>query len=454
MKKMVILALLLLCMGGLGSWYWRSAQGSPVMFRTVPMKKGDLFATISATGTLEPEEVVDVGAQVQGQIQFFGKDPKNSNKLVDYGTEVEVGTVLAKIDDSIYAADVANNRAYVAQAKANLQRAQADLIQMKAKVQQTQNDWKRAQRLGGNSNVISGLDYDTTKAAYETAVSAYAVGEAAVAQAKSGVDQAEAALHKSEVNLGYCTIVSPVKGVIVDRRVNIGQTVVASLNAPSLFLIAKDLKRMQVWASVNEADIGQIHRGQSVRFTVDAFPGQTFKGTVGQVRLNATMTQNVVTYTVEVNTDNSSGKLLPYMTANLQFEIAQRKDVEMVPNAALRWLPSMQQVAPQAREEYAKLQRRKSGSGERHGGAGQGSAGRSDKDKEASRDTAVVWVEEDGFVRPVHVRAGLTDGQFTEISGKELTDGLEVVMGEVRNNAGANAGTTNPFAPQLFGGRK
>src|SRR5205823_6028616 len=156
----------------------------------------------------------------------------------------------------------------------------------------------------------------------------------------------------SVINLGYCTIRSPVKGVIVDRRVNVGQTVVASLNAPSLFLIAKDLKRMQIWASVNEADIGQIHPGQAVSYTVDAYPGEVFTGQVSHVRLNATMNQNVVTYTVVVTTDNSKGRLLPYLTTNLQFRVSERTNVLMVPNTALHWQPQLDQVAPAAREDF------------------------------------------------------------------------------------------------------
>src|SRR5205823_11154354 len=152
----------------------------------------------------------------------------------------------------------------------------------------------------------------------------------------------KAALKNAEINLAYCTITSPVKGVIVDRRVNIGQTVVSSLNAPSLFLIAKDLKRLQVWASVNEADIGNIRSGQQVTFTVDAYPGRTFKGTVApdQPRLNASMTQNVVTYTVVVTTRNDDGKLKPYLTANVNFEVSKHENVLLVPNAALRWKPN------------------------------------------------------------------------------------------------------------------
>lgn len=438
MKKVVIWLLLLGVAGGLGGWYWRGAHAATVTYRTTAVRKGDLAATISATGTVEPEEVVDVGAQVAGQIQSFGEDPHHTGKTVDYGTEVEEGTVLAKIDDALYASDVQQAKAQLAQAKANVQRAEADLLQMKAKVQQTQRDWRRAEQLGPSRGVISGLDYDTTKATYETAVSVLAVGDAAVVQAKSGVDQAQAALTKAEKNLGYCTIRSPVKGVVVDRRVNIGQTVVSSLNAPSLFLIAKDLRKIQVWASVNEADIGQIHPDQSVRFTVDAFPGAVFVGSVGRIRLNATMTQNVVTYMVEINTDNSSGKLLPYMTANVQFEVARHPGVLLVPNAALRWTPPPAQVAPEAREELPRLVKRRPGE-----------RGSSDGD---TADKGVLWVAEGPFVRPLRVKVGLTDGLNTEVSGEGMAEGTDIVVGEVRQ-AQSN-GATNPFAPQLFGGKK
>ena len=170
----------------------------------------------------------------------------------------------------------------------------------------------------------------------------------------NGILQARAAgsrrvlLFKGKRNFAYCTKIA-VKGVIIDRRVNIGQTVVSSLNAPSLFLIAKDLRRMQVWVSVNEADIGNIYPGQPVTFTVATYEGQTFKGEVGKIRLNATMTQNVVTYTVEVETDNSNGKLLPYLTANVNFETIRKDNVLQVANAALRWQPRPEQIAPEFR---------------------------------------------------------------------------------------------------------
>src|SRR5205807_2386885 len=232
---------------------------------TAAVERGVLLATINATGTIEPEEVIDVGAQVVGRILEFGHDIRDPKKAIDYGSPVEAGTVLAQIDDAIY-------KSQVEQANATLQHAEADLAQLKAKLHQTTRDWTRAKQLGPN-RVISDLDYDTIQANYETAKSGLAVGEATVAQAKASLNQAK-------INLGYCTIQSPVKGVIVDRRVNVGQTVVSSLNAPSLFLLAKDLKRLQIWSSVNEADIGNIQSGQAVTFTVDAFPGRVFKGKV------------------------------------------------------------------------------------------------------------------------------------------------------------------------------
>ncbi len=208
------------------------------------------------------------------------------------------------------------------------------------------------QKLG--SDALAESSYDAYRAAYETAAANMAVGEATVVQAQATMLQSQAALQRVQRNLSYCTIMSPVKGVVIDRRVNIGQTVVASLNAPSLFLIAKDLKRMEIWVQVNEADIGNIHEGQAVAFTVDAYPGETFVGKVGKVRLNATMTQNVVNYTVEVTTDNSSGKLLPYLTANVRFEVTRREGVLAVPNAALRFIPQVAQIAPAYREQFEK----------------------------------------------------------------------------------------------------
>ncbi|PKN48857.1 MAG: RND transporter, partial [Deltaproteobacteria bacterium HGW-Deltaproteobacteria-16] len=291
-KKALIALIAVLLLVGLAAWQLTRSQGNSLAYRTAELKRGDLVVTINATGTVEPEEVIDVGAQVAGRIVSFGKDAKD--KTVDYGSLVEAGTVLARIDDSLYAADVAQAEAQLLSNKAGLQKAKADLFR-------TEQEWKRAQQLGP-SQALSQSSYEGYEAAQKTALAQVAVSEASIRQA-------EAALKRAQRNLGYCTITSPVKGIIVDRRVNIGQTVVASLNAPSLFLLAKDLTRIQVWVAVNEADIGKIHPGQPVTFTVDAFPNETFRGEVGKIRLTAAMTQNVVTYTVEISTDNADGRL-------------------------------------------------------------------------------------------------------------------------------------------------
>jgi HlyD family secretion protein len=431
----MLLLVVFAVVGGVGYGYWARANTRPASFRTAPIHRGELQVTISATGTVEPEEVVDIGAQVAGQIKSLGQDPQDSQRTVDYGSAVEEGTVLARVDEALYASDVDQATAGVEQAKANQQRAEADLQQLRAKLRQAERDWQRAQVMRRSPGTITDADYDMYQANYETAQSLLAVGDASVNQAKKSVLMAEAGLKKCQKNLGYCTIQSPVKGVIIDRRVNVGQTVVSSLNAPSLFLIAKDLKRLQVWVSVNEADIGQIRPGLPVSFTVDAFPGETFRGEVGKVRLNATMTQNVVTYTVEVNTDNSSGKLLPYLTANVLFEVGRHENVLLVPNAALRWWPQPDQIAPEARESPGKARRKDAGSKETAKDAG---------------DRGTVWVKDGQFVRPVQVKVGWSDGNFTELRDDALPEDTQVVTGESRLTTSDAA--SNPFAPKMFGG--
>jgi HlyD family secretion protein len=466
MKGTILFVLVVIGLVGLAAVGWvyyvshMNADAAP-SFRTATVKRGDLLSTISATGTVEPEEVVDVGAQIVGTMKNLGFDPGDpqKKKTIDYGSVVQEGTILAMIDDSIY-------KAQVDQAQAALLRAKADLLQMQAKAEQTKQEWKRADSLRP-TKAIADTDFDLAVANYKVAQANVAVGDAAI-------KQSEAALRMANTNLDYTIIKSPVRGVIIARRVNVGQTVVATFNAPSLFLIAKDLRRMQVWASVNEADIGRIRAGQPVRFTVDAYPGETFPGKVIQIRLNATMTQNVVTYTVVVETDNSNLKLLPYLTANLRFEVDQRKSVLLVPNAALRWKPRAQQTAPDVRETASRASSRKGGgawpqsSAESPGQpktadaptpaaeAKSGVEAKSAKPAKEREDRSRLWVQDGDFVRPVEVQVGATDGSQTEVSGSEVQEGTEVVLGEIRKEDRGDAGdTTNPFAPKLFrGGQK
>ncbi len=433
----IILIVGVLAVMAAGGWWFRSRGNRGPTFRTAPVKRGDVVAMISATGTVEPVQVVDIGAQVGGIIVSFGID--KSGKTVDYGSAVDKDTVLAKIDDSLYVAAVETAKAQLQQSEANKISADANVLQMKAKLLEAQNDWNRAQKLGP-SDALAQTVYDQYQATYEVAKANLAAAEAAVDQTKAAVAQAKANLTSAKTNLDYCTIKSPVKGVVIDRRVNIGQTVVSSLSAPSLFLIATDLKRIQVWVSVNEADIGSISKGQPVTFTVDAYPNQIFEGSVGKIRLNATMTQNVVTYTVEVDTHNDDGKLLPYLTANAQFKVGHRQGVLLVPNAALRWSPRPDQIA----KEFQRVSHPHGSASNRESGGGPGAVG-------APQTHGIIWVEQGRFVRPVDVNVGLTDGMVTEVEGNDLIDGIRVVVGEgTRGEAakGPSEEERSPFTPQ------
>lgn len=419
----VAIVLALAVPAGAVAWYaWRASGASvDAEYRTMPVVRTDVVATIRATGTVVPEDVVDVGAQVNGQIAAFGTDA--DGKPVDYGSIVEKGAVLAKIDEALFAADVATARAELEQANAQVRVAEANLAQAAARLDQAARDWERAQTLSG-SPALAAVDYDAARSAFEQAKASVAVAEASIVQAKAQVSSAQASVQRAERNLGYTTIKSPVDGVIIDRRVEIGQTVVASLNAPSLFLIANDMRRMKVLVQVNEADIGHVHAGDAVTFTTDANEGKAFRGTVRKVRLNATLTQNVVTYTVEILTDNADLALLPYLTANVVFETARRVDVLAVPNAALRWSPREELLAgaPDAPGEPEDARR---------------------------ASVPVVWALDGDRPRAIEVRTGASDGAVTEASGEGLVEGLALVVGERAASSGAQPASTNPFAPPM-----
>jgi len=421
MFRRIILGVLLLAGLGAVAWWWRGNSRPRLSFSTASIKRGSVVASIGATGTIEPLETVDVGAQVAGRISAFGKD--TDGKIVDYGSVVQEGALLAKIDDSVYAADLSVSKAGQLSAAANLE-------QMNAKLDQAAADWKRAQELF-DSKLISQVDYDTAKANFE-------VAKANVSVAKSGVAQAQADLEKAQRNLDFCTINSPVSGVIIDRRVNIGQTVVASLNAPSLFLIARDLTKMQIWASVNEADVGRIKPGTQVTFTVDAYPGREFLGVVGKVRLNASMTQNVVLYTIEINIDNTEKLLLPYLTANVRFQLSCQTNALLVPNAALRWSPSsLAEISPDARATVSA-----------NSPANDPPAADPPPTKEKAQSHKTLWIKDGDFVRPLEVIASTTDGANTAVTADALREGQEVVTGEIA--ASAQSDVKNPFLPKVI----
>ncbi len=417
MKKLLVFLGFLWGGGAFGMWYWTDHGTHRVSYRTVAIRRGDLRSTINATGTIEPEEVVDVGAQVAGLIQSFGVDPREPGKPISYGSRVEEGTVLARLDSALF-------QARVDQARGNVAKAEADIEQIQAKLRQAQRELERNRKLRSRGTVVvAEQDYEASLANYESAKATLAVCESSLVVARADLEEAT-------VNLGYTTIRSPVKGIILDRRINIGQTVIASLNAPSLFLIAKDLSRLEIWASVNETDIGQIHEGQVVRFTVGAFPRDNFEGKVSKIRLNASMTQNVVTYTVVNSVDNTSGRLLPYLTARLQFEVEARKGVLLVPNAALRWQPRSQDVVAASREIHALTL-----------GSRSTELGATSQLEPAAKDgpKGVLWIKQGDLLGPVKVQVGLSNGVMTEISGGGLTEGAEIVVGANRVDSDPDA---------------
>jgi HlyD family secretion protein len=392
---------------GAGFYAAQTAVEPPANLRTAKIERGDLSRTIKAEGTVKLEQV-EVGAQVTGMIAAFEADPDDPKKQLDCGSRVKKGMVLARIDPTIYQAQVDCAEAAVLKTKANL-------LQSQARRDQTEQEWKRAEKLRV-LNAIADTDYDVAMTNFRMAAANVAVWNAAV-------QETEAALRISKTNLDYTIIRSPCDGVILDRRVNEGQTVVAAFNAPGLFLIAKDSRQMQVWASVDEADIGYIRPGLAVRFTVSACFDECFQGRVAQIRSSPTKRQNTIAYTVVVAADHF-GRLLPDMTANLQFEIERHANVLLIPNDALRWPtpenPEIQTTAgidalahdSAASEELARAR----------------TAARFKKELRVNRR---LWVRDGSLLRPVEVQAGVSNGLMTEITGTGVREGMEIVWGEL-----------------------
>ena len=424
MKKLLV-SIPVLALLAVGAFALRARLSAPpeprVRFVPEAVVRADVVSTIAASGTLEPVELVDVGSQVSGKIVAFGTDRDGAE--VDYCSTVTNGMVLARIDDETYLADLDVAKAQLANAEANVASANANMQKAKVELSRADKEWRRAMAVGVGI-ALSQSDYDAYQASYESACAQLVVAEAAVRQAAAQVVQAKANVAKAERNLGYCTIVSPVDGVIVDRRVNLGQTVVSSMNVSSLFLVAKDLRAMRIWASVNEADVGSLRAGQGVSFAVDALPGRTFRGTVRRVRLNATLSSNVVTYTVEIDVDNADLSLIPYLTASVEFETDAVRGALAVPSRALRFTPSGAPPAPEPGE-----------------GGG------------------VVWLapaDAKSPPRPVPVRVLLNNGALAAVEPVEpgaLDVGSAVVTREETVAAdvpkAAAAGSRNPLLPNM-----
>ena len=399
-KSLFVVGLGLLAAGGV-YWYQRNeTQSAEQRYKLQAVEKGDITQTVSANGTLNPVVLVNVGTQVSGTV---------TKLYVDFNDEVRQGQALLELDDSLLAAQARQSAANVHNVSAALDLARANETRMKALFAQ---EYVSRQEL-------------------EQAVQVRRSAEAQLAQAKAAAD-------KDQVNLRYTTIRSPVSGVVVDRVVDLGQTVAASLQTPTLIKIAQDLSEMRIDSSFAEADIGRIREGQKVRFTVDAFPNRNFQGEVQQIRLNPTMQQNVVTYNVRVSLSNSEHILLPGMTAYVSIGVARRDGVLLVPNAALRFKPAEGSIP-----------------GERPGNAPPPAArapadgGGEAKGKGRKRDTAsgTVYVIERNELKPVSVQLGITDNRNTELVGGELKEGDRLVVGE---NLPATSGKPSSVGMRLF----
>lgn len=421
MKKKIVVPVLI-GVGFLLVWGLLRRGGEATnAYRFVEITRGDVESVVSSTGTLQAITTVEVGTQVSGQIAEI---------YVDFNDRVEKGQLVARIDPTILQQEV---RA----AEANLERNRAEL-------DQTRRELDRMQQL-----------YDrkvATESEYNTAEYQYAVAQAAYKSAQVNLERAQR-------NLNYSEVRAPIDGVVLDRTVDVGQTVAASFSAPQLFLIAEDLSEMEILAAVDESDIGLIHEGHPVRFTVQAYPDEPFSGTVGQVRLQSSTVENVVSYTVAIAVPNPDGRLLPGMTATVEFIIAQATDVLRASNAALRFRPTTEMLAALRDRHGAETSRGESGTPGSSGGTGAGpqrgwkpdpterSADRRQRSASGSGGPSLLWyVDADGKVNATPVQTGITDGQYTEIQGPEIEEKMQVIAAVISGSA--SSAVNNPFQSQ------
>ena len=394
------------------AYYRANADDDRPQYTTAVVTREDLVDTVEATGTLGAVTTVQVGSQVSGTI---------ASLHADFNSEVKKGDVIARLDPSLM-------QAQVDQAAATIVRLEADVDRAQAALQDAQQKLDRGRELL-KQGLVPRADVDTAESTARQA-------EASLQAAKAQVTQARASLNQNRVNLDHTIITAPVDGIVISRNVDVGQTVAASMSAPTLFVIAKDLTHMQVEASVDEADIGRIRQGEPVTFVVDAYPRDVFKGTVSQIRLQPVVVQNVVSYVTVIDVPNPEKKLKPGMTATVTIEIARADGVLTVPNSALRFRP------PDAARQPETGARPVSTSGNARGGAEGGSVERSRR----------VFALRDGQLQPVRVQTGISNGTETAVSGDELREGMTVVTGVVASNADAAPSTTSPLMPQRRGG--
>jgi HlyD family secretion protein len=375
MKKIIIASVIVIVLAAAAFMIF-GGKGDEIKFRTEKVTRGDITMSVTATGTMNAVTTVLVGTQVSGTIK---------NIYVDYNSPVKKGQLIAQIDPSTFQAQVSQARANVLSAKANLDKAEATLVDSKRTMERYKELFAK--------DLVAKSDFDTADTNYETA-------KASVSAARSQVAQTAAALEFAETNLRYTKILSPVDGVVISRNVDVGQTVAASFQTPTLFTIAQDLTKMQIDTSVDESDIGKVKVGQDVDFAVDAYPETTFKGKVWQVRNAPITVENVVTYDVVVQVPNPDLKLKPGMTANVSIIVATEKDVLKIPNAALRFkLPGKGLRSPERKPEESS---EKKGTG--------------------------VWILQNGQPRRIPVSLGISDGTYTGLVSGDIREGQELIV--------------------------
>ncbi|MFN7943252.1 MAG: efflux RND transporter periplasmic adaptor subunit [Thermoanaerobaculia bacterium] len=422
MKKLGIVLTVSLALGA-ALWWWvahRNGAQDAGKYRTEVADRGTVAMTVTATGTLSAVTTVQVGSQVSGIIAALH---------ADFNTPVQKGQLVAELDPAPFEATVAQRRADVTQAEVRLRNAKIG--------------FGRQERLLADQ-LVAQSDYDQARADYETAAAA--------------LGQSQAALEQAETNLAYTKIRSPIDGVVVDRQYDVGQTVAASFQAPTLFTVAQDLTKMQLQADVDQSDIGRVKVGQKAKFTVDAYPDDNFTATITQVRLNATVNQNVVTYPVILEVDNTDLKLRPKMTADISVEVDRVRDALRVPNAALRFRPAEESASGRSGVASAGTRgaggateagaaRARDGAGGGLARAAEGLPGGGEKGERGWQ--SVYRLAANGKLERVRVRSGLSDGRFTQIVEGELAEGDTVVVALATTKAGEST-TQTPFA----GGRR
>jgi HlyD family secretion protein len=402
-----ILVPLVLLAGGLGYWRYRALhRPMDVQYKTVRVEKRHIVGKVTASGTLSSIVTVQVGTQVSGRIQKL---------FADFNSQVTKGQLVAKIDPQLF-------EAAVQQAQANYLSAKASLVVAQATAANADKTYARVKALK-DSNLAAQADLDTAEAGVATS-------HAQIDAARASLAQELAALHQSQVNLSYTNIISPIDGVVISRSVDVGQTVAASLSAPTLFTVAQDLTKMQVDTNVAEGDVGRLQVGMSTYFTVDSFPGQRFAGKIRQIRNSATTVQNVVTYDAVIDVDNTDLRLRPGMTANVTVVYAERHGALAVSNAALRFRPPPSLAGSAAALDDSPRRAR-------------GAPPSSDP---AAPEARTVWVLRGGAPHPATIHTGLSDGSVTEVVDGDLNDGDPVVVDAVSPDAAPAA------APSAGGG--